>query len=920
MGEVSVDGMNPYDFWAKYGVGAFPVKDKSKEPMHSELPQIEKNGETRRSWEPLVDKPAEPDKRTEWGKAYHNHAVISGSKLIVLDWENEVDIKIVFTGFDELVKETYVIKTGKGYHIYMFCDWEEDYAMIQKDGVTVCEVRTGAHYVVGAGSIHPNGKEYTKIGCDVPKETTKADFEKFKAHVIKLGYNYKVKSKPGRAQPTVASGVIGAETNIDVALKHATHDTKFDKLLKGDVSDYTSRSEAEMGLVCKLIYYNASKEAIMDFMDRVNPVGKWTDAPRGYKELTYSKALDFQKERYQDVPMYGTRMIMPKTVIRDENGRIEIKEQYRYTDENIILEKHIWRSREKPGEVDMPPADGKRKKKETYSVKIIEETVVLAGRLDVISRVEFEALEDEKVNKWHIQFKGEDFVGDIDEIIEHLYFNANVLCTKDEMRRVIAHIITTSPNVGVTKVYPAIGIYYNQHSGVVTMALDANTVHPTTDSQEVFFKTFTGAMNGHCEMEQLQAVAQATVDFIDAMPKVNSYAALIGRGYACIAPLAYVIKESRVNVFPYLYLYGAKGSSKTQIATTAATFVFGEREVLASDAVESAFRLGTEFTATTLPRVIDEAHDVFIKNISIFKSGATSTLATKRGNKDKTLDRYSAFCSFIFTSNMMPISAEEDLQGAVMDRVLVVECDSGPDFNKDKYQKAMGLLMRKSNVFGKHLLNYLGRLVQKEGGVEILVNELLRIADIFTSIDEKITIRRAYCLAEAAMGIKIYADVLQDIGVPFPYGHLLVDDRALCDMIYSKIQEEIKNEEHMNLINFLQWAVSLATGDDRKASDAGLYQSPIRTKQIPGTKGNLFDNIQDTGIIVTTNAFAMYKKMQGIQSRPYTKLPELKKAMERIGCIDLEITSHRDRNLGLHWGLRFSKEEYEDLIGKIMDK
>ena len=682
-------------------------------------------------------------------------------------------------------------------------------------------------------------------------------------------------------------------------LEHANRDEKFRELTLGKTLGFPSRSEAEQALVCKLVYYNATQDQIMEYMRTANPIGKWNEAHETYRELTYKKALEYTPDRY--VPPPEVRLTMIKTLARREDGRSDIVEQYRYTDANIVLERHRW----KPKKIEND--DGSRR---TEMVKVIEETEVLVGRLDILSKVEFEALEDEKISKWHIQFKGVDFVGDIDEILEYLYFNANVLCTKDEMRRVLAHIISTIPNLRTDMVFPAVGIFYDHETDKVTLAMDGTAVHPTTDSQEVFFKMFTHAMD-NANLDDINEVAQETVNFIDAMPGINKYSALIARGYCCIAPLAYVIKESRINVFPYMYLYGSKGSSKTQIATTAATYVFGEREVLASDAVESAFRLGTEFTATTFPRVIDEAHDVFQKNISIFKSGATSTLATKRGNKDKTLDRYSAFCSFIFTSNMMPISVEEDLQGAVMDRVLVVECESGRDFDKSKYQKAMGLLIRKAPVFGKFLISYLGRLVQKEGGVEQLVKEILEIADIFSDIDEKITMRRAYCLAEAVMGIKIYARILEECGVVFPYPHLMVDDRALCEMVYAKIQQAIKNEEHMNLVNFMQWAITMAIGDDRRASEAGIHLAPARTVQIPDeTREKLMVTRQRTDVLITVNAFAMFRKTQGIENRPFTMLPELKKSLEKFGCYS-SISNYKDRNLNQHWALKLEIEEYE---------
>lgn len=596
-----------------------------------------------------------------------------------------------------------------------------------------------------------------------------------------------------------------------------------------------------------------------------------------------------------------TLLSIPVQVTTYEDGSNEIKTRYIYTNTRIMYEINQWTK----------PSNGPAQLQTT-------ETNVLYGSFSIISRTEFEAIEDEKVCKWHIQFKGNDFVGDIDEIVDYLYFHGNVLCKRDDMRQVVSRIISSSEKaIPVVKVYPAVGIYSNKDTQKVTCALDESTVHPTTDSQRSFLKNFSASMK-KIDDNDFEMVAKETVNFITAMPAKNAYAALIARGYACLAPLAYVIKETAVNVFPYLYLYGSKGSSKTQIATTAVTFPYGESEVLASDAVESAFRLGTEFTATTMPRVIDEAHDVFLKNISIFKSGATSTLATKRGNKDKTLDRYSAFCSFVFTSNVMPIAVEEDQQGAVMDRVLVVECESGYDFKKEQYQKAMGVLMRKAPVFGKKTVDYLKRLVEVEGGVENLTQDLMRLSDIFMKIDEKVTTRRAYCLAEAALGIKIYDAILREAGVEFPYPILLVDDEAICHMIYEKIQVGIKNEEYMNLNNFMQWAMTVAR-DERRAAEAGAVLAPIRYEQVDSKSGKLIDSIEHQDILVTTNAFAAFKKSYNLETKPYMTLPELQKALQRLGCESARVGNYRDILQEQRWCVRVSIKEYQEVIEKILD-
>jgi hypothetical protein len=571
-----------------------------------------------------------------------------------------------------------------------------------------------------------------------------------------------------------------------------------------------------------------------------------------------------------------TLMVIPKTSVQTDDAPEQITEQYTYTNRRIYLEKFT----------------RTRATEDRKSRLVVVRTDVLVGNLKLRYKVEYAIAADEKVCNWHIQFKSKDFVGDMDELADYLFFNGNVLCKRDELKRILAYIISyTESTTPIHKAYPAVGLF--AENGGLFPALDNFTVRPLTDSQESFSRVFYFAMDG-AKQEDYKEAMQASVDFIEAMPEKNKYNTLITRGFSCIAPLAYVIKDTPIGIFPYLYLYGMKGSSKTQIAMVSAVYPFGERQPISSEGVESAFRLGMEFSATTLPRAIDEAHDVFQKNLAIFKSGATSTTATKRGNKDKTMDKYSALCTFIFTSNVPPIAAEDDAQGSVMDRVLMLECVSGDDFNKEKYQRAVSVLVNKSPIIGMKLLDYLKR--RTEGGIRPLVDEISHYVDIFQDFDGSIPLRRAYCLAEVAVGIKIYTELLSEAGVGFPYGFLLLDDRMLCQMLYEKIQASTKHDELTNMMNFMQYALTLVSTDSKRAAESGIFYAA----------GN-------EEVLITPTAFTQYRRYNLSKERPYSKLPELQRDLARVG-LNSEITNNKDCFNRSCWSLKLMPDEYYQAV------
>lgn len=79
-------------------------------------------------------------------------------------------------------------------------------------------------------------------------------------------------------------------------------DQKLRSLFYGDTTGYPSRSEAEMALMVKLVYYGFCQADIWRIMDSAR-IGKWQESHEQYRELTYRKALEFvATNRYNTLP------------------------------------------------------------------------------------------------------------------------------------------------------------------------------------------------------------------------------------------------------------------------------------------------------------------------------------------------------------------------------------------------------------------------------------------------------------------------------------------------------------------------------------------------------------------------------------------------------------------------------------------
>ena len=577
---------------------------------------------------------------------------------------------------------------------------------------------------------------------------------------------------------------------------------------------------------------------------------------------------------------------IPKETVQIDDSPEFISEQYVYTSKRIILESFM-RSRATD---------------EHESSTITKTSEVLLGSFSIIAKINFGDLGDQNIPRWQIRFKNEDFSGTLDEIANYLYVNGNVVCRKEDIKRVLAAIISnTEGTLPTHTVYPAIGFYYDKEKLTGILALDANNVKPLLDSQKFFFERFKMSFNG-LEMERSKEVLQASVDFIESMPEINKFSALLARGYACIAPLAYIIKgQTAIKVFPFLYLYGSKGSSKTHIASVSLTYTFGELEVLSSDAIKSEFRLGQEYGATTFPRVVDEAHDVFAKLISMFKSGSTSTMATKRGNQKQEQTRYNAFCSFCFTSNVAPIASEQDVQGAMMDRVLVVPCERGDDFNKKKYLRAMDVLLSQSPVIGQRIIELLEEKL-KDGGLKRIEQEIIRIADIFMELDDNIQQRRAFCLAILAYGTKLYLELCQREGLLMIVSPTIYDDKWLCEMIIDKIQKDVEMDERENLQKFMGFLNALDILPIQEMTRAGVHRAA-------GYGEGVLGGGQSKPLIVSANTLDQQKKFYGLQTKTFSKLGEVVRELGAIG-IAARTGNHRCVDGTTTWGVCIDLEEF----------
>ena len=157
---------NIYDYaryYVKHGLSVIPLKPRSKEPLVA--------------WKQYQERLPSPNELEEWFKGRRaNIAVVTGrvsGNLVVLDF----DSKDSFKAFVEKLKSasellridinnTWIVETGKGYHVYLRLPREDLVPSTKVRLVEGVDLKAEGGYVVAPPSTHPSGKQYRFIEVD----------------------------------------------------------------------------------------------------------------------------------------------------------------------------------------------------------------------------------------------------------------------------------------------------------------------------------------------------------------------------------------------------------------------------------------------------------------------------------------------------------------------------------------------------------------------------------------------------------------------------------------------------------------------------------------------------------------------------------------------------------------------------------
>ena len=142
-------------FYITYGLSVIPLRPKEKTPLIK--------------WERYEKEPPSIDEVRKWFKDTDNIAIVCGKvskNLVVVDFDDK-EVYEKFVGeaehdpeIKDVIENTWLAETAKGYHIYLMVDSDRP---VKTGRLSKVDIKGEGGYVVAPPSLHPNGMRYTFI-------------------------------------------------------------------------------------------------------------------------------------------------------------------------------------------------------------------------------------------------------------------------------------------------------------------------------------------------------------------------------------------------------------------------------------------------------------------------------------------------------------------------------------------------------------------------------------------------------------------------------------------------------------------------------------------------------------------------------------------------------------------------------------
>ena len=645
---VSKDMVEYALLYLRRGLSIIPIEYKGKKPLIS--------------WKEYQKRrPSEKEVREWFGSGKDvNIAIVCGSvsdDLMVIDFDSQEAFQKFLEklpeDFAKIINKTWVVETGKGYHIYFRTPKPVGCRSFRDIGV---DIRGEGGYVLAPPSVHPSGKEYT-FKTD-PEENDIYLLSEWELEKILSIFERKKKIEPKSAQKLTESQI---EQIVRVLLPYWQEGRRHHLALMLAGLFYWHGYPRDDAVA--VVHRIATQAKDDELEDRIRAVVETYERANS-KNIAYKTWLEeagIKGDEFDRLVLQLLEIVEGNFVAG--NGRLTVRKSYNTLivadyRRSIIKELRIRRN----GEIVLS---------DTIATAVPYKVTVIQTEDSELLKVLFKTPEGTILS----------FEGSIEDVVGQLRKNTVRVTSRRKAEDALSLLISKMIQIGWCEVVrgdKVIGLVLNDGELV---AVDYDMELPTP-----------------LEVKEALEVLNRFVDlsrFNES--RVRKLAKLIK--WFTVAGLGWIYKEFK-RWLPHCYLYGESDTGKSKSAQILSN-IWMEFPSLSLGSIDSPFRLGSALSQTTFPIVVNEmdfeALDVEV--IELWKNAVEFQIARSRYGRN--VKAYGIFC---FTSN-----ASIPSNKAIRKRLMILHFDPNDSEvlsrQKEQFEK-LEVERRKLQAIGRFVANY----------------------------------------------------------------------------------------------------------------------------------------------------------------------------------------------------------------------
>lgn len=301
--------------------------------------------------------------------------------------------------------------------------------------------------------------------------------------------------------------------------------------------------------------------------------------------------------------------------------------------------------------------------------------------------------------------------------IESILFDRGFCCEKSKLSDTISAIIAHDREAGTmshSESYECIGVHYNiKDKSKLTVA------YPQIQDIRIIPQDanplFEDSMNEVLKYD-IDDSHKIIEPFFDALSTFDNNIVAIASGWSFCSPFFYVLRNTKMDVFPMLIMHGNSGTGKSKLLELLTMMSFGmnPRSAMAFD---SNFRFDAFRAISTVPITIEEMDDTNddVKS-SIKSSAASSVQGSFRGTSTQQVMTYRTRTPIVITSNSGDLWEGDT---AIREgRSLFIDIDekiySQDNESIETYKNAINEIVSSNKLFGYFFLKEIVNIMNDE--------------------------------------------------------------------------------------------------------------------------------------------------------------------------------------------------------------